>query len=185
MHTQLRQEADVFRPVTEQNWYAIQTRSRHEKMVASQLEKGGMEAFLPLCSRVRLWTDRRKIIEFPLFPSYVFVRTTCSNNERVHVLRTRGVVGFVGPCNNAAPIPADQIDNVRALLRSSVPYSPVPYVALGQRVRIRSGALQGLEGILIRVADDHSLILSIDLIRRSIAVHLHGYEVEVLGRRSN
>jgi transcription antitermination factor NusG len=185
MNTQIDQEAEAGNAVTERNWYAIQTRSRHEKTVASHLEKAGIETFLPLCSRVRLWSDRRKTIDFPLFSSYVFVRTAHSNDERVRVLRTLGVVGFVGPRNIAAPIPTDQIEIVRALTRSDVLCSPVPYMAMGQRVRIRSGALRGLEGILVRLVDEHNLIVSIDLIQRSIAVRLQGYEVEVIGKHSS
>jgi transcription antitermination factor NusG len=90
------------------------------------------------------------------------------------------VLGFVGPNNQATPIPAQQIDAVRSLTRSDLDFRPHPYLAIGQRVRIQNGALQGLEGILIRVANDQSLIVSVDLIHRSVAIRLEGYEVEGL-----
>lgn len=185
MPEKIQTHMEMAGPAVPRCWYAIQTRARHEKIVASQLERDGIETFLPLCSRVHIWSDRRKVIDLPLFSSYVFVHTSYTVSERVHLLRTRGVVGFVGPRKEATSIPADQIERVRSVIRANAQYGPVPYLAAGQRVRIRSGALHGLEGILLRVADDHSLVLSIDLIQKSIAVRLCGYEVETVGSRPN
>jgi len=161
-------------------WFAVRTRPRHEKVVTKQLETTGIETFLPLCAQIRAWSDRRKVIEFPLFPGYVFLRTSSTPRERVRVFQARGVLGFVGPNNQATPIPAQQIDAVRSLTQAQIEYRPHPYLTIGQRVRIQNGALQGLEGILIRIANDHSLIVSVDLINRSVAVRLDGYEVEGL-----
>jgi transcription antitermination factor NusG len=149
-------------------------------MVAQQLETGGLETFLPLCAQVRSWSDRRKVVELPLFPGYLFVRTSHLAQERVRVFRARGVLGFVGPNNQATPIPAQQIEAVRSLTQLPVDLRPHPYLSIGQRVRIQNGALQGLEGILIRVANDQSLIVSVDLIQRSVAIRLEGYEVDGL-----
>jgi transcription antitermination factor NusG len=161
-------------------WYAIRTRPRHEKVVKYSLESAGIEAFLPVCPQIRCWSDRRKVVEFPLFPGYLFARTTWSIQARVRVFQTNGVIAFVGPRNEATPIPEPQIEAVRSLTGLEVPCSPHPYLAVGQRVRIRNGALQGLEGILVRVAGDHSLVVSVDMIHRSIAFRLDGYELEVL-----
>src|SRR5487761_208416 len=85
-------------------WFAIRTRPRHEKVVTSQLETSGIETFLPLSTQVRSWSDRRKIVDFPLFPGYVFVRASLATQTRVRVFQVRGVLGFVGPNNQATPI---------------------------------------------------------------------------------
>lgn len=161
-------------------WFAVRTRPRHGKMVTKQLETSGMESFLPLCAQLRSWSDRRKVIDFPLFPGYVFVRISRTTQARVRVFQVRGVIGFVGPNNQATPIPAEQIETVRSLVQLQIDFRPHAYLNIGRRVRIQNGALQGLEGILIRVASDQSLIVSIDLIQRSVAIRLEGYEVDCL-----
>jgi transcription antitermination factor NusG len=163
-----------FRP----EWYAVQTLPRHEKSVTHQLESAGIHTVLPLSTEVRRWSDRRKVLSLPLFPCYVFVQVVDPNRERLRLLRTMGVVGFVGPRREASPIPPSQIEGIRSLVASSAEYRPHPYLAVGQRVRIRDGALRGLEGILVRIAEDHSLILSIDLIHKSVAVRIDGYALE-------
>jgi transcriptional antiterminator NusG len=165
---------------TRVEWYAVQTRSRHERVVAQGLQSAGIETFLPLYSDVRSWTDRQKIVEFPLFPGYLFARTAWSNPVRVRVLQTNGAVGFVGPRKEATPIPTQQIEAVRSLLSERTECRIHPYLAVGQRVRIRSGVLKGLEGILVRAANSHDLVVSIDLIHRSLAMRIDGYEVEGL-----
>ena len=161
-------------------WYALQTRPRHEKVVKHSLESAGIETFLPVCPQIRSWSDRRKVVELPLFPGYIFARTTWSLQARVRVFQTNGVVAFVGPRKEATPIPEQQIDAVRSLVGAQAELHQHPYLTVGQRVRIRNGALQGLEGILVRVAGDHSLVVSVDLIHRSVAFRLDGYELEGL-----
>jgi len=162
------------------NWFAVQTFSRHEKTVASQLAQDGVETMLPLTRQERKWSDRKKILDFPLFPGYVFVKLSDFATERFRILRKNGVSGFVGGNHGAFPIPEDEIRNVRLLTQNKIPANSHSYLRVGQRVRIRDGALRGLEGILERVANDHSLILSIDLIQRSVSVRIEGYSFEVL-----
>ncbi len=161
-------------------WFAVRTRPRHEKAVTKQLENTGIESFLPLCSQVRSWSDRKKILDLPLFPGYVFVHTSPATRSRVRVFQARGVIGFVGPNNEATPIPAQQIEAVRFLMQAQIDCRPHPYLSIGQRVRIQNGSLQGLEGILIRIASDDSLIVSVDLIHRSVSIRLEGYQVDGL-----
>jgi transcription antitermination factor NusG len=173
-------ESGVVGPLSQLEWFAVRTRPRHEKVVSQQFETIGLEAFLPVCGQVRNWSDRRKVVEFPIFPGYVFVRTSHAPQARVLVFKARGVLGFVGPNNQPAAIPAEQIEAVRSLTHAQVRCYPHPYLTIGQRVRIRNGSLQGLEGILIRVANDHSLIVSVDLVHRSVAIRLEGYEVSSL-----
>jgi len=166
-------------PLIEQaEWYAIRTRSRHEKMVADQLEKMGVENFLPLVKRSRQWSDRVKEVELPLFSGYTFVRVALSSPDRIRVLQTHGVAGFVGINSCGTPIPENQIDDIRTLLASDLPFEEQPFLRVGQRVRIRGGALDGVEGILSAQNDDRSLVISLEPIQRSLSVRIQGYTVE-------
>ena len=129
-------------------WFAVRTRPRHEKTVTTQLETSGIETFLPLSTQVRTWSDRRRTVDFPLFPGYVFVRTSPATQARARVFQARGVIGFVGPNNQATAIPAQQIEAVRSLLQSHIECRQYPFLNVGQRVRVQNGAgFQGLEGI--------------------------------------
>jgi transcriptional antiterminator NusG len=166
--------------IAQMNWYAIQTRSRHEKMVAQQLQGQGIITFLPLSTQVREWSDRQKRVEFPLFPGYAFVRLVYSPEERMRVLRTEGVVNFVGTGGQGIAIPDKQIEYVQTLLANKIPFENYPFLKAGQRVRIRSGALNGTEGILVRQDADHMLVISVELIQRSLSIRLQGYEVEAV-----
>jgi len=160
------------------NWYALQTQARHEKVVAQRLREGGVTAFLPLVKEVRRWSDRKKTIELPLFSCYVFARLMPTNEDRLRVLRVDGVFRLVGVRTEGTPIPDAQIDAVRTLLEQKLPWVSYPFLKIGQRVRIRSGALNGIEGILVSRNGDHSLVISVDAIQRSLAVRVEGYEIE-------
>lgn len=158
-------------------WYALRTKPRQEKVVQRQLETDGFEAYLPLQKECRQWSDRRKELEVPLFPGYTFVRLFDGALERVQVLRKSGVLGFVGASQRYAAIRDEEIQNIKLLLGSSVPFCPHPYLRTGQRVRITDGLLRGLEGTVLRVANSESLVVSIDLIERSLVVRLEGCKV--------
>jgi transcription antitermination factor NusG len=164
--------------VEQAQWYAIRTRSRHEKMVADQLDQLGVENFLPLVKRTRQWSDRTKEVELPLFSGYTFVRVVLSSPDRLRVLQTHGVAGFVGINCCGTAIPENQIEDIRTLLRSEVPFEEQPFLRVGQRVRVRGGALDGVEGILSAQNDDHSLVISLEPIQRSLSVRIQGYSVE-------
>jgi transcriptional antiterminator NusG len=159
-------------------WYAIRTRSRHEKLVARQLERQGIQAYLPLVTKINNWSDRRKEVEEPLFSGYAFVRLNHSSGDRLRVLQTQGVVSFVGVQGSGVPIPDYEIENINLLLSSRVAYQERPYLHVGQRVRVCSGALEGVEGILTAENSDRSLVISVGLIQRSLSVRVAGYEVE-------
>ncbi len=163
-------------------WYAVRTRSRHEKLVARQLENQGIESFLPVVTKVHNWSDRRKQVEEPLFSGYTFLRMIHSSDERVRVLRTQGVVGFVGVQGTGIPIPDHQIEDVKTLLKSKMAYQERPFLHIGQRVRVRGGALDGMEGILVAENGDRSLVISVEPIQRSLCVRVAGYDVEAVSR---
>ena len=160
------------------NWYAVRTRSRHEKVVERQLEGQGIEGFCPIVSQVRQWSDRRKQIESPLFPGYVFVRIAASPEEKVRVLRTLGVVELVGRHGHGLAIPSEQIEAVRILVSSKTPFTKHGFLKVGQRVRVRSGSLDGVEGILVAQNGSRNLVISVEPIQRSLSIRIEGYQVE-------
>jgi transcription antitermination factor NusG len=162
------------------SWYAVHTRARHEKVVAQRLQEGGVTTFLPLVTEVRSWSDRKKSVEFPLFGCYVFVRLAPTSEQRLRVLKIDSVLNFVGIRGQGTPIPDLQIDAVRTLIEERLPWSTHPFLKIGQRVRIRSGALNGMEGVLVSRNGDRTLVLSVDAIQRSLAVRIEGYDVEPL-----
>ena len=162
------------------NWYALHTRSRHERLVAQRLAELGVETFLPTVTEVHRWSDRKKSVELPLFSCYVFARFLPQRSDRLHVLRVGGVLGLVGSQGEGSPIPNEQIDTVRTLVAGSVPWSPYPFLQIGQRVRIRGGALEGMEGILVSRNGNHTLVISVDAIQRSLCVRVEGYQVEAI-----
>jgi transcription antitermination factor NusG len=168
---------------SESCWFAVQTLPRHEKKVSAELEAKQIQSFLPATSEVRQWSDRKRVIESPLFPGYVFVRIAAESSTRIAVLRTNGVVGFVGIRGVGTPIPEPEITAIQAVLTQQIPFRAFPFLNIGERVRIRGGALDGIEGILDAVKDDQSLVISVELIQRSLAVRISGYHVEPVHRQ--
>ena len=162
-------------------WYAVWSRSRHEKMVASALTNVGVTTFLPLVTETHRWSDRRKSVDVPLFPGYVFVQIPNSPEAQLRVLKTSGVVQFVGNRQGAVPIEDKEISDVRAVLEQKIGCSPYPFLKLGQRVRIRGGFLDGIEGVLIGHDSASKLVISIELIQRSLAVSIYNFDVEPVG----
>lgn len=162
-------------------WYAVQTRYRFETRIAAQLQSKGIETFLPLLNETHRWSDRQKSVSLPLFSGYVFVRLTSSTPIRTSVLRTQGVIGFVSANSHgdASPIPAGQIDDLRRLLMQKVPCALRAFLKVGQRVRIRGGCLDGLEGILGQ-GSQKTLVISVECIQRSVTVTIEGYELELV-----
>jgi transcription antitermination factor NusG len=159
-------------------WYAVHTRARHEKMVAERLSEQGLPNFLPIVRETHRWSDRKRVVELPLFSCYVFVRMTAGARDRLQVCRTNGVLQVVGSRGEGIPIPEEQIEAVRSLLAEQLPWSEHPFLKIGQRVRICGGSLDGVEGILLARNGDRTLVVSVDAIQRSIAVRIEGYHVE-------
>jgi transcriptional antiterminator NusG len=166
------------RPMNSQNWYALHTRPRHERVVVRNLTDRGVQTFLPTVTEVHRWSDRKKSVQLPLFSCYVFAKFNDQRTERLNVLRVSGVLGLVGSHGEGTPIPDVQIDAIRTLVDRELPFSPCPFLKIGQRVRIRGGALEGLEGVFVARNGSHTLVISIDAIERSLAVRLEGYRVE-------
>jgi transcription antitermination factor NusG len=160
------------------HWFAVQTRSRHEKKAHAELQEKGIQSFLPLFAEKHKWSDRQRVVDVPLFPQYLFVRIAVSSDERISVLRTNGVVGLVGTKGSGIAIPDAQIERIQRVIDQKIPYNPHLYLNVGKRIRIRGGALDGLEGILTAVNGDQTLVVSVELIQRSLAVRITGFDIE-------
>jgi transcription termination/antitermination protein NusG len=167
--------ADTHRLHPEPNWYALYTCPRQEKRVAEQIERRSISCFLPLYRSMRRWKDRRKELELVLFPGYVFVRMALENKLRV--LELPGAVRLVSFNGKPAAVPADEIETLQTRL-SGAKIEPHPYLRTGRRVRVRSGAMEGLEGIVVRRKDRCRVVFSIDLIMRSVAVEVDEADLE-------
>jgi transcription antitermination factor NusG len=162
------------------HWYALHTHARHERVVEHRLLEQGMETFLPVVQEVHRWSDRKKKVEVPLFSCYVFVHCALTDEDRTRVHRVDSVLGFVGVRGQGMPIPDEQIASIRTVLEQATPWRSHPFLKAGQRVRVRGGALEGVEGVFLSENGDHSLIISIDAIQRSMAVRIDGYDIEPL-----
>ncbi|HSP05734.1 MAG TPA: UpxY family transcription antiterminator [Acidobacteriota bacterium] len=159
------------------HWYAVYTRSRHEKKVAAALHDRGVEVFLPLRTVINRWKDRRKELQLPLFGGYLFVRIM--PEQRLPVLKVGGVVRFVGNAARPVPVPEEQIEAIRLLVESGLQYDPYPYLKEGMTITIRRGPLKGVEGILLAKKKKHLLVLSVDLIQQSAALEINISDTDV------
>jgi len=182
--SQVSQVDSIISPVTSMAnhplWYAIQTRARHEKRIGSELQRKGIEAFVPTLSESHRWSDRTQIVETPLFSCYVFVNLVASSAARLEVLKTGGVFHFVRVNGQPASIPDSQIESLRTVVAGNLPISACGYIQIGQKVRIRGGSLEGIEGILTASKGGHKLVISVDLLQQSVEVTVEGYAIEAI-----
>jgi transcription antitermination factor NusG len=162
-----------------ENWYALYTSPRHEKRVAEQIKQHRISCFLPLYRSVRRWKDRRKELELALFPGYVFVRIALQ--DKLRVLQLPSAVRLVSFNGQPLALPQAEIEGLRERLCHATHLEPHPYLRVGRRVRVHNGPLQGLEGVVSRKKDRCRIIVSIDLIMRSVAVEVDEADVEPLG----
>ncbi|MFQ5658567.1 MAG: UpxY family transcription antiterminator [Candidatus Methylomirabilales bacterium] len=160
-------------------WYAIRTRSRHEKLVHQQLDSRSVEAFLPLVERRRRWKDRWKTVDFPLFPGYCFARFPYQ--DRLSVVTAVGVVQVLGINGIATPVPDHEIEAVRQLVTCTLPLDPHPYLKEGMEVEVVRGSLAGVRGILIRKGARARLVVAINLIQQAASVELDAADVIPVG----
>ena len=159
-------------------WYAVWTRGRHERTVHDHLRDREIEVFLPTVARWSRWKDRKKQIEWPLFPGYCFARFNPS--ARLRVLNCPGVVSVVSFNGEPAPVPDHEIDGIRTLLASALPYDPCPTIQTGARVEVTHGPLKGVIGRLTRKGTQARLILSVDLIGQGVSVTVDAADVRAL-----
>jgi len=156
-------------------WYALYTRPRHEKRVCEQLMEKQIEAFLPLQREIHRWKDRNKEVWLPLFTGYLFVHFRLQ--DRLKALQLPGAIRLVSANGRPTPIPDAELDSLRHALDSGIPLHKHGHLRVGRRVRVCRGALAGAEGILVRQKGGHRLILSIELIQRSVSVEVDATDV--------
>src|SRR5438477_6730155 len=151
-------------------WFAIQVRAKHEAGVAEFLRSRGYDPFLPIHQSRKVWSDRIKVVDSPLFPGYMFCRLNVE--DRMPILTAPGVIRIVG--YNRVPVAVDEaeIKCLQALVTSGLPHQPWPFLRIGEQVQIESGPLQGLKGILVELRGMHRLVLSVSLLQRSVAVEI-------------
>jgi transcription antitermination factor NusG len=156
-------------------WYAIWTRSRHEKRVREQLQRKSVEVFLPTIAKWSRWKDRKKQVEWPLFPGYCFARFDAAN--RLPVLTCDGVVQIVGVEGVPSPIPAHEVEGIRQLVESELAYDPCPLIKEGEMVKVVSGPIKGVVGRLVRKGAHARLVLAVDLIGQAVSVEVDAADV--------
>lgn len=159
-------------------WYALYTRSRHEKLIESELGKRKIESFLPLRKIKRRWSDRTKVIEEPLFKSYIFVRTELPH-KKTDILKIKGAVKFVSAGISPVSIEENIIQSLRNVVQQNIAVDPFPYLEKGDRVIIKSGPFKDTEGFIVRKDDKKCrIVISISAIKSSVAVEIDAYLVE-------
>lgn len=161
------------------SWYAIYTRHHHEKTIASNLLGKGFEVFFPLYTTVHRWEDRAKELLLPLYPCYVFVRDRLDHT--LPILMTPGVHSIVGTAGVPEPIPEFEIAQVKRVIETSLPVGPHPFLRRGERVRVIRGPLEGIEGFLLRKKNAFRLVISVEMLMKSVAVEIDASLVEPFG----
>ena len=163
-------------------WYAVHTRSNFEKRIAAELGTKGIVNYLPAYEEVHQWKDRKRAVLIPLFPGYVFARFSDEPYLRLSVLTTAGVVRILGCGGAIEAVPDGQVEAVRRLLLSKIPYLSHPFLREGDWVRVKCGPLRGIEGILVRAKSRHRLVISVPLLSQSVAAEIDGRNVEPIQR---
>ncbi len=166
---------DGFKP----RWYAVSTRSRHEKVVGDLLRRKQIETFLPLYETIRRWRNGEHRVQLPLFPGYAFVHIAV--RDRLQVLKVPGVARLVGFNGTPAPVADEEVEGLRRALSAGLKTAPHPYLVVGRRVQITAGPLVGYTGILVRRKGAARVVLSIDLIQRSVLVSVDADWLELAG----
>jgi transcription antitermination factor NusG len=161
------------------SWFALQIRSRWEGTTAGLLRGKGLETLMPTYTSKRKWSDRFKVVELPLFPGYVFCRFDVHN--RLPVLITPGVISVVGRGKTPVAVDDAEIRSIQAAISSGIHLEPWPYVEIGERVRVKDDVLDGMEGILTSVKGSHRVVISVTLLRRSVALEIDRSRITPLG----
>jgi transcription antitermination factor NusG len=172
---------DIVGPEMEAPWWAVYTRHQHEKTAGEMLLRKGFEVFLPLYQSTRRWKDRMKTLSLPLFPSYVFVHGGIE--RQLQVVTTPGVYSIVTAAGCTAVIPGEEIDAVKRMVENSLRVEPHPFLKCGDWVRVKAGPLEGVEGILLRMKGLCRLVISVDMLQKSVAVEVDASDVERAQRR--
>jgi transcription antitermination factor NusG len=164
------------------NWYALHVRSQWERQVLDGLRRQSLDGYLPLYTERSRWSDRTKMVERVLFPGYVFGRFELELRRKV--VELPGIVRILGTGIQPEPIPDEEIERVRLVVDSGLAVTPVAYLAKGQKVRVASGALAGVEGIVVRVKDVLRVVVSVEILRRSVMAELDTDTLSLIEQRA-
>ena len=160
-------------------WYAVYTRSRHEKQVAAFLQRQKIETYLPLRRAWSTRQDRRVTLELPALPGYLFVKTVLYPETRALIKRSSGVLRLVESVGRPAIIPEAQVESLRTALAATFHAEGHPYLKVGDRVRVVRGPMRGAEGYLVRIAENrHRLVIAVDYVNQALSVDIDAYCVE-------
>src|SRR5580698_10796503 len=176
MHTESM--ATTEHHLCDSSWYALYTRHQHEKMVHQVLTNKGFDTFLPLYATTHNWKDRTKSLTLPLFPCYVFLKGGIE--RRLQILTTPGIYGLVSSAGQPAAIPDIEIEAIRRVIESGARVEAHPYLKCGNWVRVKSGPLTGIEGILVRKKSTSRLVLSVEILGTAAAIEVAGFQVEAV-----
>jgi transcription antitermination factor NusG len=167
--------------MSEANWYALYVKSRHEFVVSGELHRKGVETYLPSVTKLRQWKDRKKQVEVPLFPGYLFVHIAPDPEEFSKVIKTRGTVTFISlNPGHPTPLSPEEVSSLKILLESGEEVDIYPQLKEGAPVRVRRGVLKGAEGILAKKHDQSVFVVSIELLGRSVGVKIYADDVEAV-----
>ncbi len=166
-------------PTNGTNWFALQIRSRWESTTAGLLRNKGLETLVPTYTSKRKWSDRLKLVQEPLFPGYVFCRFDVHN--RLPVLVTPGVLSVVGRGKTPVAVDDSEILSIQAAIGCGIQMEPWPYVEVGERVRVKDDVLNGMEGILTSFKGNDRVVISVTLLRRSVALEIDRSRITPLG----
>jgi transcription antitermination factor NusG len=178
MQIQLNSEVTSYRPPNREDlhWYAVRTRSNHEKRVAERLVHRNIDHLLPIYTSLRQWKDRKVSLSMPLFPGYLFARLCV--RERLLVLEVPGVAGLVGIGSQPVPLADEEIRAIQGCMKPQSSIVPHPYLNVGKRARVRCGPFQGIEGIVVSTNNETRLVISFNLIQSSVTLEIDQIELE-------
>lgn len=166
-------------PADGRRWHAVYVKSRHEFVARDDLARADVTTFLPAVQRLRQWKDRKKLVDFPIFPGYLFVRLQPSLEAFLRVCKTRGVVKFLAAeRGNPTPVPDREIESLRVLLEKGGEFDIYPHLKAGAAVRVRRGLFQGAEGVLAVKGNKHKFVVNISILGRCVGVGIHADDVE-------
>ncbi len=164
----------------DRKWYALYVKSRHEYVTQGELVQKGMETFLPSVKKLRQWKDRKKFIDFPLFPGYLFVYMHENPEEYINVLKTRGAVRFLSAGMTCpTPVSSEEINTLRLLIESGEPLDVYPHLKKGNPVRVRRGPLSGAVGVIDNKVDQYIFMVNVDILGRCVGVNIYADDIEL------
>ncbi len=163
----------------EHNWYALWVKSRHECIARDELSKKGIETFLPSVTKLQQWRDRKKKVEFPMFPGYLFVSLHRSSDDFQRAVRTRGSVCLVSlDPGHPTPVSSEEIQALKAVVASGQTFDVYPHFQQGARVRVRRGPLEGAEGVLAKKEGQHFFFVNVEILGRSVGLRISANDIE-------